>query len=285
MNLSGFVDLHTHSVCSDGTLTPKELIEHALSISLSAVALTDHDTIEGVNEAVKAGKNRNIHVIPGVEISAEYKNGTMHIVGLFLQKNLDGLQKSLARLQQAREERNPMIIKRLVDLGIPITFEKVKEISGQGQIGRPHIAKALMDIGVVKDFDDAFVRYLGKDKPAYVDKFRFSPVNAINMVKDAGGVAILAHPNTLYLEDDKLEKKLIELKDSGLEGIETIYCNYSKAMINIYARLAKKIDLAQSGGSDFHGANKEDSELGIGNGNMRVPVSFLVELEKRAAKM
>lgn len=284
MNLSGFMDLHTHSICSDGTLTPKELIDYALSISLSAIALTDHDTIEGLDEAVEAGKNRDIRVIAGVEISAEYKNGTMHIVGLFLQKNLEGLRKSLARLQQARDERNPLIIKRLVDLGIPVTFERVKEISGTGQIGRPHIAKALMEIGAVQDFDEAFLRYLGKGKAAYVDKFRFSPFNAIDMIKDAGGVAILAHPNTLNLEEDKLGKKLIELKEFGLEGIETIYCNYSKAQINMYANLAKKFDLAQSGGSDFHGANKADTELGIGDGSMRVPLSFLAELEKRAAR-
>jgi predicted metal-dependent phosphoesterase TrpH len=190
------IDLHTHSNCSDGSLSPRELVQLAKKRELRAIALTDHDTVAGVAEAVAAGKELGVEVVPGVEISAQYPPGTMHILGYCFSPSQPELLKALKKLQKARAARNPKIIERLQALGLEITTDEVLNLSS-GQVGRPHIAKALVNRGYVSSIDEAFSRYLKKGAVAYAEKFRFSPREAIGLIRGAGGLAVLAHPSTL----------------------------------------------------------------------------------------
>jgi predicted metal-dependent phosphoesterase TrpH len=256
------VDLHTHSTISDGSFSPEEVVKKALKAGLSAMALTDHDNIGGVETALETGKEIGILVVPGVEISAQFERGTLHILGYFFDPSNPSLQKKLNSLQQARAERNPKIAKKLQGLGIDITYEEVAAIAGSTQVGRPHFARILMNKGIVQDFNEAFDRFLGKDKAAYVDKFRYTPQEAFEMIREAGGVAVVAHPYTLNLTDDELYATLKEWLSLGLLGLEIFYPDHPKERIQRYAKLADTLGLLKTGGSDFHGNNKEGSTLG-----------------------
>ena len=195
--MSDFIDLHTHSTASDGTFTPTKLVHYAKTKGLRALALTDHDCIDGLKEAMAAGKDVGVEVIPGVELSAEFPNGTMHILGFFVDPSDPIFLQRLATLQEARSQRNPKIVKKLQDLGVKIAYEEVVAASGGGQVGRPHFAQVLMEKGYVKTIGEAFEKYLRNGGPAYVEKERFSPEGSIALIHEAGGVAVLAHP--LYL--------------------------------------------------------------------------------------
>jgi predicted metal-dependent phosphoesterase TrpH len=258
-----FVDLHTHSNSSDGTLPPQAVVRLAKERGLAAFALTDHDTIDGLAAAVAAGKEFEVEVIPGVEISARHVNGSMHILGYFLDYESEDLAWRLAVLKQARKDRNPQIVAKLNKLGIPITMEQVEVISGGGQIGRPHIAQALFQGGFVRSLQEAFDIYLGNNGRAYVSKFRFPPEEAIAMIRDASGIAVLAHPFTLGLHTFAALKPLLqELMDLGLAGLECYYPEHSPDQEALYLSLARNLGLLITGGSDFHGDNKPEVSLG-----------------------
>jgi predicted metal-dependent phosphoesterase TrpH len=260
---TSFIDLHTHSNASDGTLSPREVVRLAKERGLAAFALTDHDTIDGLAEALATGRELNLEVIPGVEISARHALGSMHILGYFLDYESELLASRLAVLKQARKDRNPQIIAKLNNLGIPITLEQVEAISGGGQVGRPHIAQALYQRGFVRSLQEAFDIYLGNNGRAYVSKFRFPPGEAIGMIRDAGGLAVLAHPFTLGLHTfDALLPLLQELMDLGLAGVECYYPEHSADQQALYLSLARKLGLLITGGSDFHGDNKPEISLG-----------------------
>jgi 3',5'-nucleoside bisphosphate phosphatase len=257
------IDLHTHSTASDGSYSPAEVVRLAKEGGLAAMALTDHDTVDGLPQAVAAGEELGVEIIPGVEISAQFPGGTMHIVGLFVEYQNGVLDQRLAVLKQARMDRNPRIIAKLNGLGIPITMAQVDRISGGGQVGRPHIARALMETGYVQDLQEAFDKYLGWHKPAYVSKFRFPPDQALAMIREARGIPILAHPFTLGLGSAYALKNLvIELKGLGLAGLEVYYSEHTPEQEALYQRLARELDLQISGGSDFHGLNKPEITLG-----------------------
>jgi hypothetical protein len=227
------------------------------------MALTDHDTVDGLPEAVAAGERLGVEVIPGVEISAQFPGGTMHILGLFVDYHNGLLDQRLAVLKQARIDRNPQIIAKLNALGIPITMEQVNKISGGGQVGRPHIARALMEMGAIRNLQEAFDKYLGWHKPAYVSKFRFSPDQALAMIREAKGVPVLAHPFTLGLGSAyALKNLLMELKGLGLAGLEAFYSEHTREQIALYLKLAQELDLLITGGSDYHGLNKPEISLG-----------------------
>jgi len=258
-----FVDLHTHSTASDGSLPPREVVRLARERGLAAVALTDHDTIDGLEEAVAAGAELGVEVIPGVEISAKHPGGSMHILGYFLDWQSRTLAARLAVLQQARAERNPRIIAKLNALGIPLTLAQVEAVSGGGQIGRPHIARALWEAGFVGSIQEAFDLYLSNQGRAYVEKFRFPPEEAIAMIREAGGVAVLAHPFTLNPPDPgELRRLLRDLAALGLAGVECYYPEHTPEQEALYLELARELKLAVTGGSDFHGDNKPEVELG-----------------------
>lgn len=258
-----YIDLHTHSTASDGTFPPREVVRLAHERGLQALALTDHDTIDGLPEAVAAGEEFGLEVIPGVEISAKHNQGSMHILGYFLDYRSELLAQRLGVLKKARQDRNPQIITKLNKLGIPLTMAQVEAISGGGQMGRPHIARALYERGYVRSLQEAFDVYLGNDGLAYVSKFRFSPEEALGMIREARGIPVLAHPFTLGLDAAGALKPLLqELTALGLAGLECYYPEHSASQEALYLSLARDLGLLITGGSDFHGDNKPEVTLG-----------------------
>jgi predicted metal-dependent phosphoesterase TrpH len=257
------IDLHTHSTASDGSYAPAEVVRLAKESGLRAIALTDHDTIDGIAEAVAAGDKLGMEVIPGVEISAQFPGGSMHVLGYFIDYTNGLLDKRLAVLKQARLDRNPQIIAKLNALGIPLTMEQVIKVSGGGQVGRPHIARALMEAGYVSAIQEAFDKYLRSGAPAHVNKFRFPPPEAINMIREAGGVPVLSHPFTLGLGSVyALKNTLVELQGLGLAGVEVYYSEHTQEQEALYLKLARELGLLVTGGSDFHGLNKPEVVFG-----------------------
>ena len=275
-----WVDLHTHSTASDGTMTPLDLVRYASVKRLSAMALSDHDCVDGLDEAIEEGVRVGVEVIPSLEVSADYPGGTMHVLGFFVDHHQSDFQSQLKKLQDARNERNPKIVENLQKEGLEITMKEVVAASGGGLVGRPHFAKVLIDKGYVSTMPEAFDRYLKKGAPGYVEKFRFSPEDTINMIHGAGGVAVLAHPFTLFKgspnkPSEVLETLLPTLTQFGLDGMEVLYSTYSDSQARYYRKLADKLDLLPSGGSDFHGSHKPDIDLGVGLGWLKIPYDFM----------
>lgn len=276
----GYVDLHLHTTASDGVKRPSEMVKYAKEKGLQAISITDHDTIEGLEEGLAEGEKIGFEVIPGIEISAEHSPGSMHLLGYFIDIHCPSLNERLRYLQKARGERNPKMIEKLNRLGVNITYEEVVRASGGGQVGRPHFAQVLIEKGYVRNFQEAFERYLRKGAPAYVDKLRFTPGEAIHFIKEAGGVAVLGHPNTLGLNGyGELESLLIHLIKEGLKGIEVYYPEHSPAEVIQYKGLAEKYGLVMTGGTDYHGLEKEGLDVGVGRGEMRLPYSMVEALK------
>jgi predicted metal-dependent phosphoesterase TrpH len=274
------IDLHTHSTASDGSLRPGELVEYAVKKGAAAIALTDHDTIEGLPEALQAAGERGLELVPGLEISADHPGGTMHILGYFINPDDALLQQELSRLQEARRERNPKIIAKLQQLGIPVTYDQVRALA-EGQVGRPHIARAMLQLGAVKTLDEAFRNFLTKGAPAYVEKFRYPPEKAVALIIRAGGVPVLAHPFTLkFASPDELRRIVSALKDQGLGGMECLYSEHTAEQTRRYSALAAELGLAVTGGTDFHGKNKEGVDLLTGYGSLRIPYRLLEGLKR-----
>ena len=274
------IDLHVHSNASDGTYAPAEVVRLAKEGGLRALALTDHDTIDGLAEAVAAGPRYGVEVIPGVEVSARFPGGSMHILGLDINFPNGHLNERLAVLKRARAERNPQIIAKLNALGIKLTLKQVEKLSGQGQMGRPHIARALMEAGYVRSIQEAFDLYLRYDGQAYVPKFRFPPAEAIAMIREVQGVPVLAHPFTLNLGSAAaLKNTLEELMALGLAGVEAIYSDHTPEQEALYLRLAEELGLLVTGGSDFHGDNKPEVSLGRMPGQEKLTYERLEALQ------
>jgi 3',5'-nucleoside bisphosphate phosphatase len=277
--LEKLIDLHTHSTASDGSLSPEDLVVYAHRKGAAALALTDHDTIEGLERAMTAGKKLGLEVIPGLEISAQYSGGTMHILGYYLDPAEPNLNRKLRRLQEARRERNPKIVSKLRSLGIAISYDQVQDLA-QGQIGRPHIAQVLFKIGAVSSLEEAFQKYLTKGALAYVEKFRFSPHEAISLILRAGGIPVLAHPFTLnYPSLRELKIVVNKLKDNGLKGMEVIYPEHTSDQTSTYFSLVKELKLIYTGGSDFHGGLKKGVDLLTGKGDLKIPYQILKNLK------
>lgn len=285
------VDFHMHTTHSDGSYTPTELIRYCKVKGLACVSVTDHDTISSFDEADEAAKDLGIELIPGVEISAQFEPGTLHILGFFMDRHQPKLKAVFEEIQKARRERNPQIIQKLNALGIDISMKDVVEEAyantegmADKQIGRPHFAKVLLKKGVIKTLEEAFDRYLGKGKLAYVDKRRVTSEEAINLINQAGGIASVAHPKQMKLAPDTLEKEIGKLVDQGLGGIE-VYNSCQRPYENtIYQRIAKRFNLVQTGGSDFHGANKPDVDLGFLGDDVSLGYDMVEALRERIAK-
>ena len=275
------IDLHVHTKASDGTLSPAEMVQYARARGLAAVAITDHDTVEGVAEALTAGAKVGIEVVPGIEISAEHSLGTLHILGYYIRHDDRLLQERIAVLQKARNERNPRIIEKLRNLGVAITLQQVEQEAETGQVGRPHFAKVMVQQGYVRTEREAFERYLKKGARAYVDKYRFGPDAAIECIRDAGGVAVLAHPSILGRQGSAVLQELVaELSVCGLQGIEVYYPEHSSRQQELYKSLAQQYSLIETGGSDFHGTSVNGVEIGTGRGSLYVPDEILQMLKK-----
>ncbi|MBA4368510.1 MAG: PHP domain-containing protein [Desulfobacterium sp.] len=278
------IDLHIHSTASDGTLTPREILLLAEQLGIRAISITDHDTIEGTEQAVLYKKPLSLEFITGVEISSNPpfslpSTGSLHILGYGIQTNHSGLKAALNRLQTSRKNRNPEILKRLADMGIWITPEEIRKTVGPGQIGRPHIAQVLIAKGFVRNMDDAFETYLGKNRPAYIEKYRIECEHAIQLILSAGGIPVLAHPGIIKTADpDGLSFLVATLKEMGLMGIEVYYPGHSKAQTNQYLQLAQNTDLLVTGGTDFHGSMHPEIQMGKGRGDTFIPYSLYKKL-------
>lgn len=263
------IDLHIHSTASDGIYSPTELVQMALAKGLHTIALTDHDTTEGIEEALSAARGTGLTVIPGVEISTDVPGiNELHILGYCIDHNHSQLKQRLAKLSASRVDRARKTLERLDQAGRPLSWDHLIELAGGGVVGRPHIAQALVDAHHVDSIDDAFRRYLGRDALAYVERFRFSPPEAIQMIRDAGGVPVLAHPSRII-------EHIPGLVRLGIVGLEAYYPSYPPAEQQFLAGLAHKHNLIATGGSDFHGPGITGaSSLGIVN----VPQSAAAQL-------
>ena len=278
--MMGYIDLHLHTTASDGVLSPSEIVRYAKTKGLQAIAITDHDTIEGLEEGISEGERIGFEVIPGIEISAEHSPGSMHILGFFLDIHHLLLNERLAYLQKARAERNPKIVQKLNRLGIDITFDEVLKASGGGQVGRPHFANVLLQKKYVRSFQEAFDRFLKKGASAYVDKLRFTSKEAIHFINEAKGVAVLAHPNTLGMNGySELEKLILRLVQEGLRGIEVYYPEHSSSEVAQYKTIAERHGLLATGGTDYHGIEKNGLDIGVGRGEMKIPYSMVEDLK------
>lgn len=275
------IDLHAHTSASDGTYSPKDLVNLAKSEGIEAIAITDHDTIEGLPEALEAGEKMGVEVIPGVEISIDHQPGSMHVLGLFLDIENEKLKEYLTDLQTSRSSRNPRIIEKLNELGLSITMEEVEKISGGGQVGRPHIAAALLKNGHVRTIQHAFDKYLKKGAVAYYERHRLTREKAVDMIHGAGGLVILAHPHTLGVNGISLDNLMAELKEVGFDGLELFYNSHSPSDEDKLMKIVDKNGFVISGGTDFHGENKPSIKLGVGYGNMAIPYEVLQEMKQQ----
>jgi predicted metal-dependent phosphoesterase TrpH len=265
------IDLHIHSTFSDGSETPAELVELALAAGVRALALTDHDNVQGVPAFFAACRQRRLAGLSGVEISAEVPRGTLHILGLGIDPAHRELNEKLGLVLDGRDWRNRQILQKLNALGLALEWDEVAAQAGEDVVGRPHFAQAMIRRGYVAGTQEAFDRYLAKGHPAYVDRFRLSPEEGIRLIRAAGGVAVMAHPFTWEPDAAALEGKLAALREAGLGGIEAHYSDHSPEQTIACLRLARRLGLAVSGGSDYHGGGKDGISLGTGRGNLTVP--------------
>lgn len=254
-------DLHTHTKISDGTLSVKELLKKAKDIGLSGVAITDHDTMEGVPEALRESKKIGIEFIPGIEFSCNFNGDEIHILGFYLENNME-LEKKLADLKISRYERNKKIIKKLQNLGLKIDLKEVEEEATGSIVSRAHICNVMLRKGYGHKKGEIFRQYLGSKGAAYVEKENSNPFEIVKLIKRSKGIAILAHPGLICESREKVEKLIDILKENGLDGIEAIYSNYSAEETSYYKNLAERKSLIISGGSDYHGGNRVEVELG-----------------------
>jgi len=275
------IDLHLHSTFSDGSLVPEQLVAEAGKIKLTAIALTDHDNIAGIPPFMEACARCAIRGVSGVEISVDYPKGTMHVLGYFIDCNSPALIAHIEKLKSGRAQRNADILKKLNNLGMPLTMAEIRSFAGGDNIGRLHFAQALEARGYVTSIQDAFDRYLAKGKSGYAERQRLTPANGVKMILDAGGLAVLAHPFTLELSPKALEGQIKELVDAGLQGIEVYYPQHNAGRIKQYLNLTKRFNLVATGGTDFHGGAMPDIKIGYGFGSLNVPDSIMQELDAR----
>lgn len=279
--MSRYIDLHVHTTASDGTFSPKELIEYASKKNLAAVAITDHDCITGIKEAKEYGKSYDVEVVSGIEFSTRYKDTEIHILGLYIDENSDIFLDGLGEIVNTRDERNYEMIKKLNDHGLNITMDDVTNTADSYIYTRAHIAKALFQKGYVSSIKEAFIKYIGNDGPCYVPREKVTPQLAIKLILESGGIPILAHPTLYNMDLRQLDVLINELSQIGLMGIEGLYSLYTKSEEKYLKDFANKYDLIISGGSDFHGSNKPDIDLGVGRGNLRIPYEILEIIKGR----
>lgn len=273
------IDLHLHSTHSDGTMTPSQLVKQAADIGLVAISITDHDTVSATGEAIREGTIHSVEVIPGLEISSKYRGLDLHLLGYNFDWLNAELLRNLERLQSARKERNKKIIGKLQKIGISITEQELKAESGSGVAGRPHFARLLIKSGVVKNNEQAFSRYLKSGRCAYVPRFVLDIQDAIEILHGAGGIAVLAHPVQLSCSLSELSRIIKELKELGLDGLETFYPTQQGKTGKKIKELAEKYQLLETGGSDYHGTIRHGTSMAGATRKFQVPVELLNKLK------
>jgi predicted metal-dependent phosphoesterase TrpH len=269
------IDLHTHTTASDGLLGPEALVAEAIEHGVGLLAVADHDTTAAVEAALEAGRAAGIEVWPAVELSCETETADVHILGYFIQYRLEWFQTLLARLRDGRERRAERMVERLAALGVPVEFRAVQALAEGGAIGRPHVARALVAAGHVATVREAFDRYIGRGGPAYVERVKITPAQAVEAIRAAGGLAVLAHPG--WGQQDVLIPELVAV---GLDGIEVYYPDHTPAQVAQYAALAAQYGLLITGGTDFHGGGLV---TGVPVGGQYVPESIVAPLREAAA--
>lgn len=273
-----YIDLHTHSNCSDGSMTPAELVAHAAEKGISAIALSDHDTVAGVDEAMEWGKKLGVEVVPAIEFSVQSDTET-HILGFYIEHKNPILQEALAKINEVRWQRTVNTCNNLRNLGFDVTMEEALAIAPSGLIGRAHFARILMEKGYVGSVKEGFDKYLANGRPAYDGTQYLTAKGAVELIKSIGGVSFVAHPHLIRLDDATLRKFLLELKSVGLCGIEGYYNEYTPEMQDYFQNLARELGLEICGGTDFHAKMKPHIEIGIGQGNMAIPYSVLENIK------
>jgi predicted metal-dependent phosphoesterase TrpH len=278
------IDLHIHSTASDGTLRPSEILTLAQDLNIAAISITDHDTLEGSKNALSCGIPPSVKFLTGVEIGADppdsfFLSGSLHILGYAVDVHHPDLNQTLSKLKESRENRNPRILKLLSGLGIEITFDELRNLAEDSQLGRPHIARLMVKKGYVQSIDAAFDQYLGHGKPAYVDRFRFGCEDTIRIILDAGGIPVLAHPMLLGIQQYEIFEDLIAvLTEMGMRGIEVYYPEHTRNLVAYYTRLAHHHDLLITGGTDFHGDINPEIQMGSGTGDLYIPYKLYEKL-------
>ncbi len=274
------IDLHVHSTASDGTLSPREVVDLALKTGLKAIALTDHDTVEGLKEAIPYAREKGLLLIPGIEVSAVYHQQEVHILGLQLQPSSPAFLAHIQKMQQTRTERNLQIIARMQKGGIAISPEMMREKFGPAILTRAHFARFLLDEGYVGSVKEAFDRYMGVGCPFYLPKAEVSPGEALELIREGAGKSVLAHPLLYHLAPTELEALVVVLQEQGLWGLEVYYSSHTQSDVRYLTQLARRHGLEMTGGSDFHGSNKPAIALGTGYGRLLVPEALLEPLLK-----
>lgn len=266
-----FADLHLHTVFSDGTYTPEELISETKKSGLSCIAVVDHDTVDGLTPTIEIAESEGIEVLPGIELTAEYDGLEIHILGYLIDYKREDLMEKLGSLKQNRIERVYKILDKLNDMGVKLKPQDVFDIAKQGTVGRLHIARVMVKWGWVNSVAGAFQKYIGEKCPAYVCGFRFSPSEAIKLIREVKGIPVLAHPYSLNRDD-----LIYEFIDCGLMGLEVYYPEHTHSMVNFYLGLAEKFNLLVTGGSDCHGNAKPEVKIG----SIKVPYDLVNKLKE-----
>lgn len=280
--MTPFIDLHTHSTCSDGLLTPTALLTLAARRGLAAIALTDHDTVAGLPEAIAHGTVTGVEVVTGIEISSDLDGVSLHILGYGFNHEHPDFLAFLKKQQQARHNRNQGMLARLQALGISITSEELTRIAGD-QVGRPHFARLLVRKGRAKNSQDAFARFLKRGCPAFVEHVKPQADEVISHITEANGLAVLAHPACSDPGLEKITTLVAQLKDSGLAGLEAFYPTHSQKVCRLLQALAAKHGLLLSGGTDYHGDTHSVTPLGGNTKTIRVPIKLLHDIKQRLA--
>ncbi|MDX2467011.1 MAG: PHP domain-containing protein, partial [Acidimicrobiia bacterium] len=273
------VDLHLHSTYSDGSTAPAEIVARAAEIGLTGIALTDHDTLEGIPEASTAAAQHGIRLIAGTELSVEWKNQSMHMLAYFLDPGPGPLQNRMEELRHSRETRNIEIAAKLRQLGLEITMDEVAIEAGHGVVGRPHFAGVMIEKGYVENVPEAFDRYLAAGRPGYTPRVRLPVEEAIELAGQSGAVCSIAHPHTLNLRAEEFSTGFRHLVDVGLAGIEAYYGEYTPPLRDRIAEICEELGIVATGGSDYHGKYKPHLSIGIGKGDLRVPDHCFDRLE------
>jgi len=272
------VDLHLHSSFSDGSETPEAIVAAAKAASLTTIALTDHDNLNGIPRARTAAEAAGIKLIAGTELSVGWNNDAMHLLVYFLEPGAGPLQDRLVAVQRGRSDRNIRVAERLQQLGMEVSYEEVEAEAGGTGIGRPHFAAVLVRKGYATTITDAFDRYLANGRPAYLPRERLDAIEAIQLAKASGAVTSIAHPHTLGVARDDYREAFEELTDAGLGGIESYYGEYPHELRLHLAKLCRDLGIAATGGSDYHGTYKPDLQVGVGRGDLEVPETAVEEL-------
>jgi predicted metal-dependent phosphoesterase TrpH len=278
------IDLHLHTTHSDGSFRPSEVLALAKAASVTALAITDHDITSGLPEAIASGEALDIEVVPGVEISSSDGRSELHILGYYIDWQDSLFNDRLASLRASRHRRNPLIVERLRAEGLEVTYEEVQALAGTDAVGRPHIAQLLMKKRYVSSAKEAFDRYLAEGRPAYVARELPAPAEAITWIREAKGLAVLAHPTWVKATGSELATCIAGLKDQGLAGIEVHYSTHTKSQTTAYLNLSRQFNLLVTGGSDFHGLTKPDIGVGTGRGNLRVKPDLLTAMKEASIR-